>query len=41
MKTLQKMGHIVCAVGDGVNDSPIVKYSDAGIAMGTGADATK
>ena len=35
------MGHVTCAIGDGVNDSPIVKFADAGVSMGSGADATK
>lgn len=41
LEALKKMGHINCAIGDGVNDSPIVKFADAGVSMGSGADATK
>lgn len=41
VQALKKMGHIVTVTGDGVNDSPAVKFSDAGICMGTGADATR
>lgn len=41
LEALKKMGHVTCAIGDGVNDSPIVKFADAGISMGSGADATK
>ena len=41
LEALKKMGHIICAIGDGVNDSPIVKFADAGISMGSGAGATK
>ena len=41
LEALRRMGHVICVIGDGVNDSPVVKFADAGISMGTGADATK
>ncbi len=41
IKALQRKGHVVGFLGDGINDSPALKAADVGISVDTAVDAAK
>ncbi|MFA5061547.1 MAG: magnesium-translocating P-type ATPase [Patescibacteria group bacterium] len=41
IKVLQKNGHVVGYLGDGINDSPALKAADAGISVNNAVDVAK
>lgn len=41
VEALREKGHRILVTGDGINDAPVLKFSEVGIAMGKGTEVAK